>query len=96
MYLFMEPKQKTMLEPSRDLLLPSAHFHQFSIASRRSSRLIESRQLEGRVVIFCIVKLTGSLSPMVLYYMDKTNIFLKITYIKDQNGIDHSFHSRRS
>ena len=41
----------------------------------------ESRRLEGRVVIFCIVKLTSPLSSVALYYMDKTDIFLKITLI---------------
>ena len=83
MYLFVDPKQKTMLEPSRDLLLMLASFCQFFITSRRSSCPTESCWLKGRVVIFCVAKLTGSLSLTVLYYMDKTNIFLKITLINN-------------
>jgi len=81
MYLFVEPKQKTTLVLLRDLLLLSTSFRQFSITSRRFGHPTESCRLEGRVVIFCIVKLTGSLSLIVLYYMDKTNIFLKINFI---------------
>ena len=72
MYLFMEPKQKTTLDPSRAPLLPSASFRQSLVMSRRSGRPIESRRLEGRIVVFCIVKLMGSLSLTVLSY--KINI----------------------
>ena len=59
-YVFIRGAQaKTMLELSRDLLLPSASFHQFFIMSRRSGHPTKSRQLEGRVVVFYIIKLTG-------------------------------------
>ena len=72
MYLFMEPKQKTTLDLSRAPLLLLASFCQSPVTSRRSGRPTDCRRLEGRVVVFCIVKLTGSLSLTVLSY--KTNI----------------------
>ena len=71
----MELKEKATLDPSRAPSPPSASFRWFPIMSRRSGHPTEGRQLGGKVIIFCTVKLTGSLSPMVLSYVNKTNIF---------------------
>ena len=49
--------------------------------SRRFGRPTESRQFGGGVIVFCIVKLMNSLSPTVLSYVNKTNVFFKITFI---------------
>ena len=70
----MKLKQKAMLDPSR-APPPSASFCWFPITSRQSGRPIEGLRLRDEVVVFYTVKLIGSLSPMVLSYVNKTNIF---------------------